>query len=596
MATQLRDVKECECRALSLFTAMVDAYDMWLNNNPGYEHKMSVLSKAIHEHLRSEFNTDRYGTDLVADLSLMEGAIVKLKEGKEKPMAVMEIVRNTIHRNDALKQLAVCGGSFHGVEQMPEAAQVLRIAFHLLEEEEPATARVPLVKAYTGLDCWSRISKKNILWFNEVNEENSAVVGGKGANLAEIANADVPVPPGFTVTSTAYFNFLNDSGANDKIRVLITPLDVNNTRQLDEISAGIQQLILNTPMPLNVAKDIQAAYEKMDKGLVAVRSSATAEDLPEASFAGQQRSYLNVSGDQDVVGAVQKCWASLFTPRAIFYREENHFDQLKVGIAVVVQRMVQAEASGIMFTVQPEKCDDSSIVIEAAHGLGEPVASGEITPDHYIVSKPSLQIIQKQIKPQQWKLVKDKGRVDLGPGEQAEQKIDDNDIRAIAKMGKELEEHYQSPQDVEWAKEAGQIFIVQTRPITTIAKVKKVVCTLMPQVSIPPILSGMPASPGQASGPVKIVLDLSQLDQVMEGDILVAPTTAPDFVTVMRRAAAVITDYGGTTAHAAIVSRELGIPCVVDTRKGTLILKNGQMVTVDGTAGKIYPGLLLKGA
>lgn len=596
MATQLRDVKECECRALSLFTAMVDAYDMWLNNDPGYEHKMSGLSKSIHEHLRSEFSTEKYGSDLVADLSRMEEAIVKLKEGKEKPMAAMEIVRNTIHRNDALKQLAVCGGSFHGVEQMPETAQVLKIAFHLLEEEEPATARVPLVKAYTGLDCWSRISKRNVLWFNEVNEENSPVVGGKGANLAEIANLGVPVPPGFTITSTAYFNFLKDAGVNEKIHALIAPLDVNNTRQLGEISAGIQQLILNTPMPPNVAKDIQAAYDKMNKGLVAVRSSATAEDLPEASFAGQQRSYLNVSGDQDVVSAVQKCWASLFTPRAIFYREQNHFDQLKVGIAVVVQRMVQAEASGIMFTVQPEKCDDSSIVIEAAHGLGEPVASGEITPDHYIVAKPSLQIIQKQIKPQQWKLVKDKGRVDLGPGEQAEQKIDDNDIRAIAKMGKELEEHYQSPQDVEWAKEAGQIFIVQTRPITTIAKVKKVVCTLMPQVSIPPILSGMPASPGQASGPVKIILDLSQLDQVMKGDIVVAPMTTPDFVPVMRRAAAIITDYGGTTAHAAIICRELGIPCIVGTEKATLSLKNGQMVTVDGTAGKIYPGVLTRGA
>jgi len=352
---------------------------------------------------------------------------------------------------------------------------------------------------------------------------------------------------------------------------------------------------MTAPFPAEHRNAIRQAYETMGKGLVAVRSSATAEDLPEASFAGQQSTYLNVDGEEAVIKSVQKCWASLFGARAIFYRVENHFDHLKVGIAVPVQRMVESDASGVMFTVEPITSDRNRIVIEAIEGLGEAVVSGDVTPDHYEINKEPLRILRKEIKKQEWKLVKNGSgdeentnvKVPLSAKEQAQQKITDADIMLLAEIGKRLEAHYNFPQDVEWARENGRIFIVQTRPVTTL---KEVNVEDTEEISAPVLLTGSPASPGIASGPVRIVRDPSHIDSVLNGDILVAEMTTPDFVPAMKRAVAIITDRGGRTAHAAIVSRELGIPCIVGTTEATTTLKDGQLISVDGARGKVYAG------
>ncbi|MGD9118810.1 MAG: phosphoenolpyruvate synthase, partial [Dehalococcoidia bacterium] len=336
---------------------------------------------------------------------------------------------------------------------------------------------------------------------------------------------------------------------------------------------------------------------KMGKGLVAVRSSATAEDLPEASFAGQQATFLNIEGEKEVVRAVQNCWASLFGARAIFYRQEQGFDHFKVGIAVPVQHMVQSESAGVMFTVEPTTSDTGRITIEAVLGLGEMIVSGDVTPDHYTVSKADMKILEKEVKAQEWKLVRDVQnhtneeniKIDLTPEEQARQKITDAEIIQIAKIGKQLEDHYNFPQDIEWATEKGEIFIVQTRPITTI---KEEVGAVAHDIDAPILLSGAAASPGVAHGPVKIVPDPSQIDKVLEGDVLVAEMTTPDFVPAMKRASAIVTDRGGRTAHAAIVSRELGIPCIVGSETATATLKDGQVITVDGSNGIVYEGAI----
>ncbi len=439
-----------------------------------------------------------------------------------------------------------------------------------------------------------RQSQKVILWFNEVTKKDIPLVGGKGANLGEMTNANIPVPPGFIVTAGTYFDFLEQAGITNQIRNLLAPLDIHDSKQLQEIAGKVQKLILDAPMPPEIAREIEQAYIKMGEGLVAVRSSATAEDLPEASFAGQQATFLNIQGEKDVVTAVQGCWASLFGARAIFYRQEQGFEHFKVGIAVPVQRMVQSESAGVMFTVEPTSSDRSKIVVEAVLGLGEMIVSGDVTPDHYVVSKDEMKIIHKEIKRQEWKLIKKEGgkgkedniKVDLTPEEQAKQKITDNDIMTLAKIGINLEDHYQIPQDVEWAKENGKLFIVQTRPVTTIKEMAEVTS----EITAPVLLSGSPASPGIASGPVKIVPDPSQIDKVMAGDVLVAEMTTPDFVPAMKRAAAIVTDRGGRTAHAAIVSRELGIPCIVGAEKATSTLKDGQVITVDGASGNVYDG------
>jgi pyruvate,water dikinase len=439
--------------------------------------------------------------------------------------------------------------------------------------------------------------RQAVVWFSDVSKDDIPVVGGKGANLGEMTNAGIPVPPGFIVTADAYFDFIERSGLHDRIRAELEPVDVKDSRPLQEAAERVQQLILGAAIPEDTAAAIRKAYQEMDDGLVAVRSSATAEDLPEASFAGQQATFLNVEGPDNVVLAVRRCWASLFEARAIFYRVEQGFDHFQVGIAVPVQRMVQSEAAGVMFTVEPNTSDRSKITIEAVLGLGEMIVSGDVTPDHYLVDKETMQIVVKEIKAQEWMLIKGDAaggedrnvKHDLTPEQQAAQKITDEEILLLAGIGKRLEDHYGAAQDVEWAREKGKMYIVQTRPVTTI---KEGAIAEAHDIDAPVLVSGAAASPGVAHGPVKIVPDPSMIDKVLEGDVLVAEMTTPDFVPAMKRAAAIVTDRGGRTAHAAIVSRELGIPCVVGCENATATLKDSQVITVDGSAGKVYDGAI----
>ena len=439
---------------------------------------------------------------------------------------------------------------------------------------------------------------KRVVWFQEVDKGDIGMVGGKGANLGEMTKAGIPVPPGFIVTSQAYFHFLEEAGLRPKISQLLSTIDPNDSAQLQKVAAEIRLMITDAEMGAETAAEIRRAYRELGEGPVAVRSSATAEDLPEASFAGQQSTFLNVIGEDDVATAAQACWASLFEARAIFYRAEGGFEHMKVGIAVPIQRMVQSQRSGVMFTLEPVSGDRSKVVIEAIYGLGEAIVSGAVTPDLYVVGKESVSILERRVANQEKQLVANPDSTTstedtihwMGvPKDEAKlQKLADNQIVALAEIGKHVEEYYGFPQDIEWAEKDGELYIVQTRPVTVTAKAAEEVDAA--EETAPLLLEGSPASPGVAAGEVKIVMSPSEIDRVVEGDILVAEMTTPDYVPAMKRAAAIVTDKGGRTAHAAIVSRELGIPCVVGTGEATKSLSTGQLITVDGAGGRVYEG------
>jgi len=432
-----------------------------------------------------------------------------------------------------------------------------------------------------------------IVQFKDVGVNDVVLVGGKGANLGEMTRAGMPVPPGFILTAQAYFNFLDTLGLRDRIMQILSNINYDDNRALNRASDTIEYLITSAEMPQDIAADIKMAYRSLSGAedmYVAVRSSATAEDLPKASFAGQQLTFLNVKGEDNVVDAVKRAWASLFEARAIFYRHEQGFDHFKVGIAIPVQKMIESEKSGVMFTVEPLTNDRDKIEIEAIFGLGEAVVSGAVTPDIYIVSKSDLKILDKKIARQPWKIELREGKnqhVDIPPQEGEVQKLTDGEIVELARYGIKLEEHYNFPQDAEWAIEGGNIYLVQTRPVTTLApaEVKE---AAKPAGEV--ILEGVAASSGMSSGSVRIVYGKEDLDKVKKGDVLVAPMTNPDFVPAMRRAIAIVTDSGGRTSHAAIVSRELGIPSVVGTGRATKDLKDGDVITVDGARGIVYSG------
>src|SRR3989337_3927078 len=344
-------------------------------------------------------------------------------------------------------------------------------------------------------------------------------------------------------------------------------------------------------MPGDLAARIKDYYHRLcgeNDRYVAVRSSATAEDLPDASFAGQQETYLNVKGWTDVVAKVQECWASLFEARAIFYRETNKYSHLKVGIAVPIQLMVQSDFSGIMFTVNPLTNSKEEVSIDAAFGLGQPVVSGEVTPDQYIVNKKTGKITSRYLAKQTWQLTL-AGNTPISKKYQQVQKLTNKQIVELAHIGIKIEEHYKRPQDIEYGIEDGRIYIVQSRPVTTLIQ-KETEIAIDGDKKIKALLEGLAASPGVGVGKVKIVKRPGEINIVKEGDVLVAEMTNPDYVPAMKRASAIVTDLGGRTSHAAIVSRELGIPAVVGTGSATKILTLGEVVTVDGAAGKIFEG------
>ena len=454
-----------------------------------------------------------------------------------------------------------------------------------------------------------RIESPGILWFRDIRIKDIPSVGGKGASLGEMANNNFPVPPGFVVTAQAYFRYIQETGIKREIVSKIDAIDVENTEQLGRVSEEVRNLILKTPMSEQLANEIRKAYGKLcekqiawltscDEEYVAVRSSATAEDLPEASFAGQQETFLNIKGRESLLRAVLKCWASLFTARAVYYRKKNNFSTEQVGIAVVVQKMVNGQVSGIMFTAEPTG-DESKIIIEAGFGLGEAIVSGSVTPDTYTVDKGSFRLLEKKVHSQTFRIVR-AGRENikekLAPAVAKKQKLDDKAIVELAKLGKQIENHYGKPQDIEWAMEKKELFIVQSRPITTLgiregkssAERDKKLEALKDKI----VLEGLAASPGVARGRARVVRNVAQIANVKKGDILVTQMTSPDWVPTMKKSLAIITDEGGVTCHAAIVSRELGIPCVVGTEKATDILEDGDEVTVNGYEGIVYNGFV----
>ncbi len=432
-----------------------------------------------------------------------------------------------------------------------------------------------------------------ILWFKEISKNDIPLVGGKGANLGEMFVAKIPVPDGFVVTAKAYYDFLQKTSLKKKILTELSGLDVNKSKDLMAASEKIKTAILAAEMPKDLAVAIRKAYQELcgeSDRFVAVRSSATAEDLPDASFAGQQETYLNIKGYEDVVKNVQKCWASLFESRAIFYRTDKGFNHMKVGIAVPIQLMIQSEVSGIMFTVNPLTNSREEISIEAAFGLGQPVVSGELTPDQYIVGKKAWDINYKYIATQTWQFTLG-GNAPVSAAYQDKQKMDDARIVELAKIGAHVEDHYKMPMDIEWGLENRKLYIVQARPVTTLSFQSNADDLKVDESKHPKLLlEGLGASPGVASGKVVIVKNPSEIDLVKQGDILVAEMTNPDYVPAMRRAAAILTDKGGRTSHAAIVSRELGIPAVVGSIHATSILSLGELITVDGFDGKVYEG------
>jgi pyruvate,water dikinase len=375
---------------------------------------------------------------------------------------------------------------------------------------------------------------------------------------------------------------------------------VDDEKSLTSSSKSVREVVRSAKIPWNLEVDIVGAYKKLGEMVsekvtfVAVRSSATAEDLPEASFAGQQETFLNVHTKEDLLDKVRECWGSLYTPRAIFYREKQGFKHEDVKLAVVVQRMVHSETSGVMFSSDPST-GAPEVLIEAGFGLGEAIVGGQITPDTYKVAQDTFEFIAKKISKQTWMYAKDEGgdtvKLTVPEEFQEQQKITDEQIRAIAELGVRIEGHYNEPMDIEWCIEDNDIYIVQARPVTTIResapKEEKVEAKEMKVLT-----KGMPASPGIANGGVRLIKDETELDKIKEGDILVTVMTTPDMVPAMRRAKGIVTDEGGMTCHAAIVSRELQIPCIVGTTDATQVLYENMEVTVDADKGRVYEGVI----
>jgi len=440
-----------------------------------------------------------------------------------------------------------------------------------------------------------------IAWFEEVDKNDIPLVGGKGANLGEMTQAGIRVPGGYNVTIEGYDQFVEANDLHDKIMGFLKDLDEDDTAALQKASRSIRDLMEIQPIPEDLVKLITDAYDKAIEGFsdafVAVRSSATAEDLPDASFAGQQETFLNVKGHDMLLDAVKKCWSSLFTPRAIFYRVQQGFSHDEVKLSIVVQRMVNSDTSGIMFTSDVTLGKPYSL-IEGGWGLGEMIVSGTVTPDTYVVKKSDLTLHNKIYGRQLEQMIRDEegGNIQLAVDDDkmSVQKIPDEMIIEVAEAGNLIEEHYGRPMDVEWAVENDTLFILQARPVTTAIPEGDEEEDEVEAVHEKKILiKGLGASPGEGYGTVVQVADMDDLPKVKKGDILVTKMTTPDMVPAMVRSAGIVTNEGGMTCHAAIVSRELGIPCIVGTTNATEILREGMTVTVAGKLGQVYEGKVL---
>ncbi len=437
-----------------------------------------------------------------------------------------------------------------------------------------------------------------VVWLNEVGKDDVSIVGGKGASLGEMINVGAPVPGGFAVTAPAFRDFIDRSGIADDLFSSLK-VDVNDPDALNRAERDAKRIIFNAEVPPNIEKAVKDRYLELceregEEVFVAVRSSATAEDLPDASFAGQQDTFLNMRGADQVFEAVVKCWASLYGARAIFYRVEQGFDHEKVNISVTIQKMVNSEKSGVMFSSHPST-GEPEVMIEAAWGLGETVVSGSVSPDNYVVEIEDMKIVSKIIATKEIMAIRDPktGKTidakPVPPEMRDKQVLSENEMLELAEQAAVLEKHYGIPQDIEWAFENDEMFILQSRPITTISSGTKAEETGGDGKIL---VTGLGASPGLVSGEVKVISGSNELNKIKEGDIMVTVMTTPDMVPAMTRAAAIVTDEGGMTCHAAIVSRELSCPAVIGTKIGTEKLSDGMLITVDGRKGLVYEGRL----
>jgi pyruvate,water dikinase len=433
-----------------------------------------------------------------------------------------------------------------------------------------------------------------VRFLEDLSKQDVPYAGGKGANLGELTGAGVPVPPAFVVGAPAYAAFCDENGLRDRIADALAGLDADDPAALERRSQQVRKMVREEPVPDSLREAILEAYAKLTGGkksfAAAVRSSATAEDTESASFAGMNETFLNVRGADQVIDAIRACWASLFGARTVFYRAKRGFPQADMDIAVVVQRQIQSLRAGVMFTIDPASGDPDRIVIEGAFGLGESVVSGSVSPDRYVVDKPTLAIVARDTKRKELAIesAANGGTVtrELGDDEALAPVLDDDEVKTLSQLALQIEEHYGAPQDTEWAfDESGTVWMLQSRPITSVGGEPAAA-----HPAGPPLVRGLGAAPGSASGRARVLKSLAEAEKLGEGDVLVAHMTAPDWVPLMRRAAAIVTDSGGMTCHAAIVSRELGLPCVVGTGDATSKLRDGEIVTVDATQGVVTSG------
>lgn len=465
-----------------------------------------------------------------------------------------------------------------------------------------------------------------IKWFAEITIDDVPLVGGKNASLGEmvreLAGKGVKVPDGFAITAEAFRHFIREAGIDDSVRATLADLDTHDMENLSERGHAVRQAILSATLPTDLQSLIGEAYRQLQGSStvpldVAVRSSATAEDLPDASFAGQQETYLNVHGTAALLETCKRCFASLFTDRAISYRVDKGFDHFKVALSIGVQRMVRSDlaCSGVMFTIDTESGFRDAVMVSAAYGLGENVVQGSVTPDEFLVFKPTLKtghrpVLQKTVGSKEFKLVYDSGggkmvkNIPVAPADRAKLALTDEEVLELARWACIVEDHYSAkrgqhaPMDLEWAKDGitGDLFIVQARPETVQSRkdldvLESYVLSTRSKV----LASGRSVGAKIATGRVRVIKSAEFIGQFQEGEVLVTDKTDPDWQPIMKKAAGIITNRGGRTCHAAIVSRELGVPAIVGTEHGTEALKDGQMVTVscaEGDTGFVYEGAL----
>jgi len=415
--------------------------------------------------------------------------------------------------------------------------------------------------------------------------------GGKGANMGELVAAGLPVPPGFVLLRSGYLAAMQAGGVDTELAALHREalVQVDNSARLAELCHRMQNLVTKAGVSDEVRDQLLDAYHGLGTNcVVAVRSSATGEDGRDASFAGMNQTVTNVTGDDDVINAVKRCWASLFSPRVITYRASRGF-LADPAMAVVVQQMIASEQSGVAFTTDPSTGERDHIVIEAALGLGEVVVSGKVQPDTYVIDKKTLKVLDVKVGYQAFKIERGPDghdvTVELDPAMAQARVLDDSALHRVAELAIATEAHHGCPQDVEWAIASGKTWLVQARPITTLGH-----DTAEDSQDSGVLVRGLPAAPGTASGRVRVLRTPQEGNRLLDGEILVAPMTNPDWLPAIRRAAALVTETGGMTCHAAIVARELRVPCVVGARSVTTVLHDGQTVTVDGGRGTVTGG------